>query len=107
MIHRRYQFRRNSVSYFNWLVAELDPATNTAFGYANLDDDEMAEWGYINIQELIENGADLDRSWEPCTYREALKRIEIEKEERLRMFDERWGLRYFGKAKNPKLDDFR
>ena len=50
-----------------------------AFGYANLNNDQFAEWGYISIDELLENGAELDREWEPCTYGEAMKRITRER----------------------------
>ncbi|MGQ0772001.1 MAG: hypothetical protein ACT4NT_04440 [Nitrososphaerota archaeon] len=60
---------------FYWLVAELDRKENLAFGYANLNDDQFAEWGYISIEELIDNGAELDRFWKPCTFEEAQKRI--------------------------------
>ncbi len=49
-----------------------------AFGYANLNDDQMAEWGYISIKELLENGAELDREWKPCTYLET-RRVAEEK----------------------------
>ena len=78
-----------------------------AFGYANLNDDDMAEWGYISIKELLENGATLDRTWEPCTYREARERIRRDKE---RTRDDTYGRykrMYFGKAKQPSMDDFR
>lgn len=61
---------------FYWLIAELDKKANLAFGYANLDDDVFAEWGYISIKELIDNGAELDREWEPRTFEEAQKRIQ-------------------------------
>ena len=60
---------------FYWLIAELDKKKNLAFGYANLNDDYFAEWGYIDIEELIDNGASLDRTWTPVTFEEAVKRI--------------------------------
>ena len=60
---------------FYWLIAELDRKKSLAFGYANLNNDCFAEWGYINIRELVANGADQDRSWQPCTFEEAHKRI--------------------------------
>lgn len=44
---------------FVWCVAELDMQTNEVFGYANLNDDDMAEWGYFNIKEIKNNGAEL------------------------------------------------
>lgn len=60
---------------FYWLIAELDKKQNLAFGYANLNDDLFAEWGYISMQEIIDNGAVLDRTWVPCTFDEAQRRI--------------------------------
>ncbi len=43
---------------FIWCVAELDHETGRAFGYANLGDDQMAEWGYIDTGEIRECGAE-------------------------------------------------
>jgi len=78
-IFQRYEIKKLG---FYWLVAELDKGKNLAFGYANLNDDELAEWGYISIDELLENGAELDKEWKPCTYKEALDKILKEREER-------------------------
>ena len=61
---------------FYWLIAETNKEGNLAFGYANLNDDQFAEWGYISIEELIDNGASLDRTWKPCTFEETKKRIQ-------------------------------
>jgi hypothetical protein len=61
---------------FYWLIAELDKKENLAFGYANLNDDVFAEWGYISIQEIIDNGAEPDKTWLPCTFEEAQKRVQ-------------------------------
>lgn len=72
IIRQRYQLRQLG---FYWLIAELDRTQNLAFGYANLNDDPFAEWGYISIKELLGNGAELDREWKLCTYREARERI--------------------------------
>ena len=37
----------------DWWIAEYDPATGDAFGYARLHgDDTNAEWGYVNLPEL-------------------------------------------------------
>ena len=60
---------------FYWLIAELDRKDNLAFGYANLNNDDFAEWGYISIEELIDNRAAKDRNWKPVTFEEALKKI--------------------------------
>ncbi len=44
---------------FVWCVAELDETTKEAFGYANLNSDRDAEWGYIDIADIKKNGAKL------------------------------------------------
>jgi hypothetical protein len=44
---------------FIWCIAELDMQTGEAFGYANLNDDDMAEWGYIDISDIQKNEAEL------------------------------------------------
>jgi hypothetical protein len=36
----------------DWWIAEYDPATGTAFGYACLGDPQNAEWGYVSLPEL-------------------------------------------------------
>lgn len=38
---------------YDWYVAEYD-GDDLFFGYANLGDDQMSEWGYISFQELKE-----------------------------------------------------
>lgn len=104
MIYRKYELASRG---FYWLIAELDPERNLAFGYANLADDQMAEWGYIDVRELLENGAELNRSWEPCTYREARQKIADEMIKDWNDGMARFKRRYFGRAKQPKLDDHK
>jgi len=72
MIYQRYEIKELG---FYWLIAEYDEKENLAFGYANLNDDVCAEWGYIHIKELLENGARLDEEWKACTYKEATEMI--------------------------------
>jgi hypothetical protein len=60
---------------FYWLIAELDRKKNIAFGYANLNNDDFAEGGYISMEQLIDNGASLDRNWKHCTFGEAEERM--------------------------------
>jgi len=79
IIHQRYEIKTLD---FYWLIAELNEKKNLAFGYANLNDDQLAEWGCIDIEELLENGAELDEGWKPCTYKEAIDKISKEREER-------------------------
>lgn len=79
IIHQRY--RIESIGFY-WLIAELDPKERLAFGYANLNNDDFAEWGYISVDELVENGAELDESWKPCTYEDAIYKIEKEWEKK-------------------------
>lgn len=68
-IHQRYTIPHVG---FYWLIAELDQEKNLAFGYANLNNEECAEWGYIDIKELLANGALLDKDWKSCSFKEAL-----------------------------------
>jgi hypothetical protein len=77
VIYQRYQIKEIG---FYWLIAEFDKASNLAFGYANLNNDIFAEWGYISIDELLENGAELDKTWKPCAYEDAMKKITMEKQ---------------------------
>jgi len=74
------QYRIESIGFY-WLIAEFDPKERLAFGYANLNNDDFAEWGYISIDELEENGAELDKEWKPCKYKDALKRISNKKKD--------------------------
>ena len=59
-----------------WLVAEHDKKENIAYGYANLNDDQFAEWGYISIDELMENNVTRCQNWKPCTFEEAQKKMQ-------------------------------
>lgn len=66
----------------DWWITERDAGSDEdeekgiqyqAFGYARLNGDtQNAEMGYISIQELIENGVELDLYWTPKTLREAI-----------------------------------
>ena len=46
------------VKFFNpmgnqqWFLTAYDPEENLAFGYVNLNDPQMAELGYISIEEI-------------------------------------------------------
>lgn len=55
----------------DWFITERDKAgkgTEQAFGYAVLNGDvQMAELGYISIDELTEHGVELDLYWQPKT----------------------------------------
>lgn len=57
----------------DWYIIEKDSEREQiqAFGYAILNGDkEMAELGYINIQELIKNGVEIDLHWSPKPLKE-------------------------------------
>lgn len=71
VIYRRYQIEEIG---FYWLIAELDREENLAFGYANLNNDAFAEWGYISIDELLDAGAKLDEEWKPCKYKDVIRK---------------------------------
>lgn len=57
---------------FYWLIAEIDPEDDLAFGYANLNDDYNAEWGCISLAELKKN-ASMDQSWTLKKFSEAME----------------------------------
>lgn len=61
---------------FYWLIAELDEQKKLAFGYACLNDPQLAEWGYIDINELEDVGAVLNKDWKPVPFREAIKIVQ-------------------------------
>ncbi len=65
---------------FYWLLAEKDPDKRIAFGYANLNDDINAEWGYIDLNELESIGAFKLDNWKPKKYCELMKVIQGRKE---------------------------
>jgi hypothetical protein len=79
IIYQRYHFPgpiiRGDAIYdgrgFNWLLAELDRKEDLAYGWANLNNDELSEWGYICIPDLFDIGAVRDRSWKPLPFKEA------------------------------------
>ena len=56
----------------DWYITERDSETDQlqAFGLADLFQDG-GELGYISITELIENGAELDLHFKPCTLAQA------------------------------------
>ena len=81
VIYRRYRIKEIG---FYWLIAELDKKSNIAFGYANLNNDAFAEWGYISIEELHEVGARLDEDWKPCKYKDVIRKISNEMKEKER-----------------------
>jgi hypothetical protein len=74
----------------NWYIVEKDKGQGRkeeketglqygkqyeAYGYAILNGDyEMAEWGYVSIQELIENNVELDFHWSPKSFSEVKRK---------------------------------
>lgn len=60
----------------DWYIAELDPETGQAFGYARLATyPEGAEWGYIDLAELEAARlrpfvVERDMYWSPCKFSE-------------------------------------
>jgi hypothetical protein len=73
VIHQAYAIP--SVGFY-WLIAEIDEKENIAFGFANLNDDMNAEWGYIPIDEVVDSGGEMVEDWKPCEYPEARRLIE-------------------------------
>ena len=63
----------------DWFIAEYNPKERLFFGYTILNDDiEMAEWGYISLDELLKLKVgrievDRDLHWKNKTYREVMR----------------------------------
>ena len=59
----------------DWYIVEYDPTDRIFFGYANLGDPEMAEWGTISYDELLQlkQGfvqVDRDLHWTPKKFKD-------------------------------------
>lgn len=59
----------------DWWIAEYEPASGVAFGYACLGDPQNAEWGYVPLQELeavaVQGGllvVERDLHWTPQVF---------------------------------------
>jgi hypothetical protein len=66
-----------SLHYFlggsDWYIVEKDvlPEQYQSFGYARLSGmEDLAEWGYISLQELIDNNVELDFYWRPKKFKD-------------------------------------
>ena len=61
----------------DWWIKDWNPKYKEFFGYVCLNDDtEMAEYGYINVEELVNNGkVELDFYWTPKTFKEVIKKL--------------------------------
>ena len=60
---------------FHWLIAELDEKQKLAFGWAFLNDEQNAEWGYISLAELESVGAFKETGFKPKIAGQAIKEI--------------------------------
>ena len=60
---------------FHWLIAEVDTEKKLAFGWAFLNDEQNAEWGYISLAELESIGATKDEGFKPKKAGQAIKQI--------------------------------
>ncbi|MFW9879973.1 MAG: DUF2958 domain-containing protein [Candidatus Thorarchaeota archaeon] len=77
IIYQKWEIKKIG---FYWLIAELDPKRKLAFGYANLNNDQMAEWGYISIEELLENGVTKVENWKPIKFKEIMEILSNQKQ---------------------------
>lgn len=56
---------------------EIEGVQYQAFGYVILNGDtQNAEWGYVDLKELIENNVELDFHWEPKPFSEIMAKQE-------------------------------
>lgn len=60
---------------FHWLIAEVNAEEKLAFGWAFLNDEQNAEWGYISLAELESVGAFKDTGFKPQKAGQAIKEI--------------------------------
>ena len=84
--------KKNIVMHFfiggtDWFIAEYDPKERLFFGYTILNNDlEMAEWGYISLDELqslkVRNiEVDRDLHWKSKSFREVMQDYFLEHKE--------------------------
>ena len=61
----------------DWWITEKDveDGVSQAFGFACLGDPQMAELGYISIEELTDAGVELDLHWTPITLAEVKAKL--------------------------------
>ena len=63
----------------DWFISEYNEEEETIYGYASLFNDHCNEWGYTSLDELqnmrlpFELGIERERSWTPCTIKQACK----------------------------------
>ena len=72
-----HQVWKESSVNFIWFIAELDKDGNGAYGYANLNADFDADWGYISIDEIKGIGAKLVDT-KVQSFKEALQKFKPE-----------------------------
>jgi len=58
---------------WHWYIATYEPTHRVFFGYANLGDDDCAEWGSVPLQELEELNVARDIEWQPVRFGETLE----------------------------------
>jgi hypothetical protein len=75
-------FKDWDIEFLGWSSLTHQLSLVSVFGYANLNNDDFADWGYIDMQEFIDNGAEKDREWKPCTFEEAIRKVKQDRGER-------------------------
>jgi len=68
IVHMHFMFGS-----WDWWIFEYDPKDELFFGWANLNDPDNAECGYISLQELLEIRAgafevDRELNWKPRAF---------------------------------------
>jgi len=72
----------NPMGNHQWFLTAYDPEENMAFGYVNLNDPQMAELGYISMQELEEiklpfgMGLERDRGFSKMPLTEVMEAVQ-------------------------------
>jgi hypothetical protein len=71
-IHERWVY---PAANFYWLIAEYDPKSRIAFGYACLNDKQNAEWGCTDMAEVESIGGYKDELYVPKQAKEAIEEV--------------------------------
>ena len=72
----------NPLGNHQWFLTAYEPEQNLAFGYVNLNDPQMAEFGYISIQEIEEiklpfgMGIERDRGFSKTPLNEVIDKVQ-------------------------------
>jgi hypothetical protein len=74
IIHEKWMIQEFN---YYWFIAEYSPDKDVASGYANLDNDLLAEWGYIDMKEVRDAGAEKVEYWKPRPFLKYMVELDL------------------------------